>query len=88
MLGSVAEPLKQASLDRICKRLGLPPMVVSTGSSVPSDMFIGAALQFGLNAHGAMPQLGKRIAEAAGLTWTEACDSTHSPSGGGSTVTR
>ena len=34
-----------------------------------------------------MPEIGRAIAERAGKTWTPACDSTVSLSGGGSTVT-
>lgn len=83
------EPKKQESLDHICHRLGLPKMYVGDpGSSIPAEMFHGAATQFGIDPSGQMPVVGERIAQAAGLEWTAACDSRHTTSRGGSTVTR
>lgn len=85
----MAEPTKQTSLDYICRRLGLPKMLVGDpGSSIPVDMFHGAAAQFGIDPSGQMPVVGERIALAAGLEWTADCDSRHTKSRGGSTVTR
>lgn len=78
---------KQISLDHICEVLGLEELRVSVGSSVPSAMFLSAARQFGLDPSGSMPVIGRRIVEAADLVWDEGCDSTHTPSKGGSTVT-
>lgn len=80
--------LKQDSLDKICRLVGLPPMRVGEpGSSVPVEMFYGVARAFGVEVGGRMPEMGEAIAAAAGLPWEQRCDSRHTPSRGGSTVT-
>jgi hypothetical protein len=77
---------KQDLLSELCLALGIPQHSVGTGSSLPSEVFGEVAAQFHLPV-GSMPEIGKSVAERAGLVWGSDCDSTGSASGGGSTVT-
>lgn len=77
---------KQDLLNELCDALGLPREPIGAGSSLPSLVFEAAARRAGV-AIGSMPEVGQAIAEKAGKRWTAQCDSTGSPSGGGSTVT-
>ena len=61
-------------------------MKMGVGSSLPADLFDSLAAFAGVDP-GPMPVVGQRVAEAAGIPWTAECDSRHTPSGGGSTVT-
>lgn len=83
-------PTKQEFIDEIAARLGLPGYRVGDpGSSIPKGFFtdLVAKLGLGINPSLTMPELGRAIVESAGLDWDAGCDSTHTPSGGGSTVT-
>lgn len=77
---------KQDAVDRLCDLLGAERMKVGIGSSLPAELFDRLAAFAGVDT-GPMPVVGQRVAEAAGLTWTDECDSRHTASGGGSTVT-
>jgi hypothetical protein len=79
--------VKQDQLDRLCRQLGIPTVPVGVGSSLPSHVFEEAARQCEV-LMGPMPEVGERLAQAAGLNWTSDCDSRGTVSGGGSTVTR
>jgi hypothetical protein len=81
---------KQDVIDSTSERLGLRSFRTSVGSSVPKDYFVAVADALGLNLipeEMSMPEMGRAIVEAAGLVWDNQCDSTGTPSGGGSTVT-
>lgn len=80
---------KQAIIDELYALLGSPAPQVSTGSTEPKQVFTDTILKLALPISHALskPELGKAIATAAGILWTSDCDSTASPSGGGSTVT-
>ncbi|MCW2671783.1 MAG: hypothetical protein JWP14_372 [Frankiales bacterium] len=79
-------PLKQESLTRLCRLLGLPALSIGVGSSVPSEVFDEMVRRFGV-PDGGMPEVGEAVALKAGLQWDAACDSRGTLSGGGSTVT-
>jgi len=77
---------KQELIDEVGARLGLRGYKVGDpGSSIPKGFFVDVADRLGLalDTDLSMPELGRAIVESAGLD----CDSTHTPSGGGSTVT-
>lgn len=77
---------KQAIANDICRALGIQPLELGRGSSVPSEIFEEVARQFGV-PFGQMPAVGRDVATKAGLAWGPDCDSTGTPSQGGSTVT-
>jgi hypothetical protein len=79
-------PLKQESLSRLCRLLGLPGMTIGVGSSIPSDVFDSMVARFGV-PDGGMPEVGQAVAKLAGVPWDPSCDSRGTLSGGGSTVT-
>jgi hypothetical protein len=78
---------KPEALDRLCRVLDVPEMGLSPGSTIPAEIFYLVARQLGIEPEGSMPILGEAIAHAAGLEWGRDCDSRHTKSGGGSTVT-
>jgi len=78
---------KQEALNRLCLILGAEPMELSTGSTIPAEVFYLAARRAGVAPEGSMPEIGEAVAHAAGLVWGTDCDSRDTPSGGGSTVT-
>ncbi|MFE7223416.1 hypothetical protein ACFU7D_01405 [Nocardioides sp. NPDC057577] len=61
-------------------------MKVGIGSSLPAELFDRLTRFAGVDS-GPMPVVGQRVAETTGLTWTDECDSRHTASGGGSTIT-
>jgi hypothetical protein len=77
---------KQDAVNELCDMIGINRLSVGVGSSLPAALFEALAEFAGVET-GPMPVVGKRVAEAAGLTWTSFCDSRHTPSRGGSTVT-
>lgn len=77
---------KQVIVEDICRALGIELLAVYRGSSVPVEIFQEASRRFGVPMD-AMPAVGRAVALKAGLDWTPECDSTGTPSGGGSTVT-
>lgn len=77
---------KQEALHQLCDLLGITRLSLGVGSSLPAELFEALALRAGVEP-GPMPVVGRRVAEKAGLVWSSDCDSTSSPSGGGSTVT-
>jgi hypothetical protein len=79
-------PLKQESLDRLCRLLSLGPLSIGVGSSVPSEVFEELVRRFDV-PHGSMPEIAEAVAQEAGVSWDASCDSRSSISGGGSTVT-
>lgn len=78
---------KQQVLDDLTAILGIRPMSLGVGSSVPSEMFREAAVIVGVPV-GTMPEICEAIVLKAGHHYdTEYFDSRTTPSGGGSTVT-
>jgi len=78
---------KQEALNRLCLILDAEPMELSRGSTIPAEIFYLAARRVGIDPARSMPEIGEAIARAAGLEWGTDCDSRHTPSRGGSTVT-
>ena len=77
---------KQDVLDDVCDLLGMKRLVVSVGSSLPSEVFTEAAIQVGVSV-GTMPEVCEAVILAAGHSWSTSFDSRGTVSGGGSTVT-
>jgi hypothetical protein len=61
----------------------------STGSTEPRSLFEDVAIALGMTPSREVTkvQLAQQIAEAGGQPWDDSCDSRHTPSGGGETVT-
>lgn len=80
---------KQDVLDDIAVLVRRPLRFTSRGSTETKDALLDVvnALGLGVDPRSSKPKIARAIAEAAGLRWTSACDSTQSRSGGGSTVT-
>lgn len=80
---------KQQIIDEIYGHLARPSPTVSRGSTEPKQVFLDVIRVCRLNIATRLskPELGEAITAAAGLPWTQDCDSRHAPSGGGSTVT-
>lgn len=85
-VGAHADASKQESLSHLCRLLGIAPIAIGVGSSVPSELFDALATRYGV-PDGSMPEVGKAVVVRAGLDWGDDCDSRSSGSGGGSTVT-
>lgn len=77
---------KQEVVDEICDLLGIRRQRVSTGSSLPSEIFRTASERLGL-PYRSMPDACERILKRAGMEWSPDYDSRGTISGGGSTVT-
>jgi hypothetical protein len=71
----------------ITQILELPELTTTRGSSIPSAFFSNIASVMGIPIIGGMPQMARKIIEAAHLRWHESFSSELSPSGGGGTVT-
>jgi hypothetical protein len=80
-------PTKQQVITETVELLGLPPISVGAGSSIPSVFFTSIAQEMGIPVRGSMPSLAREIIERSQLTWHPEFSSEDSPSGGGSTVT-
>lgn len=80
---------KQDVINDITDRIGAPRMQVSNGSTEPKALFVEIVrrLDLGIPTSLSKPKLAESIATSAGIGWDATCDSRHTPSGGGSTVT-
>lgn len=80
---------KQDVIDAICAELGTKPLDTSRGSTGPKTVLLAIHRRFGLRLDPDMtkPQMAQAIAEIAGVPWDPECDSRHTPSRGGSTIT-
>lgn len=80
---------KQDAINEVIRIVGGSQVHVSRGSTEPKHLFILVAQWMGLDIdpHLSKPNMGRAITQAAGINWDSSCDSTQSPSGGGSTVT-
>lgn len=65
------------------------PKVVSKGASEPKSLLVSLVRYLGLPVDEASskPALAQAIVLMAGLEWDDHCDSTSTPSGGGSAIT-
>jgi len=80
---------KQDVLNDIAMMIGRRPYPVSVGSTELKAALtdINEALRLGLDPDVSKPELAEAIARRAELAWDLDCDSRHTPSGGGSTIT-
>ena len=61
---------------------------LSKGSSIPADFFVDLEFKFGIPRSRGMDSKAATFCDYFGVPWNEGCDSAHSFSGGGGTVTR
>lgn len=76
---------KQEVIDAVCKRLGIPTLIISTGSTEPKEFLIAVVEQLGIQGLTAgmdKQELGRLIVEAGGNLWLPEFDST------GGTITK
>ena len=76
---------KQEVMDSVCKHLGIPAFLISTGSTEPKEFLISVAEQLGIQGLTAgmdKQELGRLIVEAGGNLWLPEFDST------GGTITK
>lgn len=57
-------------LRHLCEELGIDPLPLGRGSTLPAEVFRVAAAHVAVPATGSMPHIAERIAVAAGLEWT------------------
>lgn len=69
--------------------MAVEPLTVSRGSTEPKAVFdaVNGRLALGLDPSRTKPEYAEAICRAAGVAWDDSCDSRHTASGGGSTVT-
>lgn len=78
---------KQQVLNQLTSMLGIAPMSLGVGSSIPSEFFREAADIVGV-PHGSMPEICEALVTRAGMEYDRKLfDSRETESGGGSTVT-
>ena len=78
---------KQQVLNQLTNILGIAPMSLGVGSSIPSEFFRTAAAIVGVR-QGSMPEICEAIVTKAGMPYDRKLfDSRETESGGGSTVT-
>ena len=80
-------PSKQQTMREISELLGTPEILPTSGSSVPSVFFTSVAAAMGVPIVAGMPNMARKIIEAAHLEWEDHFSSENTPSGGGGTVT-
>lgn len=80
-------PTKQQTMLEISELLGTPEILPRAGSTVPSAFFTSVAAEMGVPIVAGMPNMARKIIEAAQLEWHERFSSENTPSGGGGTVT-
>lgn len=76
---------KQEVIDAVCKHLGIPTLVISTGSTEPKEFLIAVAEQLGIQGLTVgmdKQEMGRLIVEAGGNLWLPEFDST------GGTITK
>jgi|SRR6266850_286818 len=76
---------KKDVVDSISYLIRKPTRPLAPGSTEPKALFSDVLEVLGEEL--SKPQLGEAIARAAGLDWDDDCDSRHTPSGGGDTIT-
>jgi hypothetical protein len=80
-------PKKGQLMREIAELLGLPEMLPTVGSSVPSVFFTSIASEMGIPVVPGMPAMARKIIESSHLNWRPEFSSEAMPSGGGGTVT-
>lgn len=80
---------KQDVIDDITRLVSADPLMVSIGSTEPKGVFdaVNDRLSLGIDRALTKPEYAQAIAELADVPWDATCDSRHTASGGGSTVT-
>jgi hypothetical protein len=76
---------KQEVIDAVCEHLGIPSLLISTGSTEPKEFLVAVAEQLGIQGLTAgmdKQELGRLIVEAGGNLWLPEFDST------GGTITK
>lgn len=76
---------KQEVIDAVCVHLGIPSLLISTGSTEPKEFLVAVAEQLGIQGLTAgmdKQELGRLIVEAGGNLWLPEFDST------GGTITK
>ena len=69
---------KQEVIEAVCEHLGIPTLLVSTGSTEPKGFLIAVAEQLGIQGLTVgmdKPALGRLIVEAGGNLWLPEFDS-------------
>jgi len=77
---------KRDALRRLGELLGFK-FDLARGSTIPTALFTAATQRAHVSDDGQMPDRAERVVRLAGLEWDRKCDSRHTPSGGGATVT-
>lgn len=80
-------PKKAETIREIAQLIGIPEYPLNRGSSIPAAFFTSIAIEMGIPVVPGMPQMARKIVEAAHLPWNEKFSSELTPSGGGGTVT-
>jgi hypothetical protein len=80
-------PKKSQLMREIAELLGIPEVLPTVGSSIPSVFFTSVASEMGVPIVPGMPSLARKIIESSHLTWRTEFSSEAMPSGGGGTVT-
>ncbi len=84
---SQSVPTKSQLMREIAELLGLPEILPTVGSSVPSVFFTSIASELGIPVVHGMPSMARKIIENSHLSWRPEFSSEAMPSGGGGTVT-
>ncbi len=84
------QSLQKQEIVNLISQLALSNKVykLSNGSSIPKKFFTDLEIRFGLPISKSMDSKAATICNYFSVEWTDQCDSSNSPSGGGSTVTK
>jgi hypothetical protein len=80
-------PKKSQLMREIAELLGIPEVLPTVGSSIPSVFFTSVASEMGVPIVPGMPSMARKIIESSHLAWRSEFSSEDMPSGGGGTVT-
>jgi len=80
-------PKKSQLMREIAELLGIPEVLPTVGSSIPSVFFTSVASEMGVPIVPGMPSMARKIIESSHLGWRSEFSSEDMPSGGGGTVT-
>lgn len=87
--GDMTQPVPKKSqlMREIGELLGIPEVLPTVGSSIPSVFFTSVASEMGIPVVPGMPNMARKIIESSHLGWRPEFSSEAMPSGGGGTVT-